>query len=129
MDLQFDEKGHLVPYSLISMNWDTFIENFALRFDKSSSRYKLIETLEVFLSKIITLVPTHFEVWINGSFATLKPNPNDIDIVLLIKKSYIDKVLMNFIQLNQTQKGRKIDAYMIELFDEKSTDFVFRNGK
>lgn len=46
-------------------------------------RRRLTADLRLFIAELVSL-GTHGELWINGSYATKKPEPGDIDIALCI---------------------------------------------
>ena len=87
MKINFDEKGNLTPYELIECDWNTLHEIFVLNFPKTSRRDELISELNIFLESIKILINSNIEIWIDGSFTTMKQNPNDIDIVIFIPKN------------------------------------------
>ena len=60
-------------------------------FDKKHRRTKLIDDLKKFLALIESFgLPT--EVWLDGSFATEKPEPGDVDIALFMQGSDLKKL-------------------------------------
>jgi len=71
-----------------------FLEPFA---EKSRRRF-LIDRLRAFIEKLDEL-NLDVELWLDGSFATLKPEPEDIDMVLFVDFSSVR--LLNSIQLSQ----------------------------
>ena len=55
---------------------------FVLPFEDKSRRKYLIDRFVLLLTEIVGF-GIDFEVWIDGSFATTKPNPEDIDLLFL----------------------------------------------
>lgn len=49
----------------------------------------MIERFKIYLNEFAA-IDIDAEIWIDGSFATHKPEPQDIDIVFLFKKSDVD---------------------------------------
>jgi len=78
--LTFDEFGSLTPDQPIESDLKE-VES-VLVFNER--RRELFTTLLDFLNEMPTLGFEKFELWIDGSFATLKANPGDIDIVAFL---------------------------------------------
>jgi hypothetical protein len=66
---------------------DVFLEPFT----EQSHRQKLINGLKKFLS-LLQSFDMPLEVWLDGSFSTEKPNPNDVDICVFGSNSDITKL-------------------------------------
>ena len=58
-------------------------------FTTKEQRKKLIDRLQVYLTEVIA-IGLEAELWIDGSFTTHKPEPEDIDLVILFKRSEVD---------------------------------------
>ena len=54
-------------------------------------RRRLTSQLKLFIRRLITLGISG-DLWINGSFATIAPEPMDVDVVLLTTKEVIRKL-------------------------------------
>lgn len=68
------------------------LENhFLSTFSGSTSRARLIAGLKRYLAALKS-VGVKFEIWIDGSFATEKENPNDIDLVVFGSVAEIDQL-------------------------------------
>lgn len=61
-----------------------FLEPFS---EKSRRRY-LIDRLRAYLDALRTLALVEV-VWIDGSFATFKPDPEDVDVLLLVNEAVV----------------------------------------
>jgi len=57
-------------------------EIFVLDFNDSSKRQYLTKRFKVLVS-LLEEIGAEFEIWIDGSFSTKKPEPNDIDIAIV----------------------------------------------
>jgi hypothetical protein len=57
-------------------------------FVQPQSRLLLFERLSIFLDVVRSTVGS-CEVWIDGSFVTTKPNPNDVDILVLLPSNAV----------------------------------------
>jgi len=103
-------------WQLDSIFLDPFIEN--------EQRKYLIGRFNAFISEFTTL-GLDAELWIDGSFTTIKPEPQDIDVLFLIDKNIVDeldirkanlfaKLLMN----REEIKARyQLDVYFIDIND------------
>ncbi len=125
MKLTFDDRGYLKPYDLIEIDWDTFVEKFVTSFPNSFTRNFIFTAFNTFTISIQSLLKQKVEVWINGSFTTLKENPNDIDIVLFVPNSLMSKQIQEFVLKNQRDNESKIDAYLVEVFSEDYRSYIF----
>ena len=100
---------------------------FVKPFNNTSCRKYLVERLKVFLSEL-RKVGIKFEVWLDGSFATLKPDPNDVDIAVIgdmneIKSLNLDKknILVNLFENPTVTKLRySCEVYFIYKEDKKN---------
>lgn len=131
MSLYFDDQGNLFPYQKsnlkISECWDLFVNNFPA----SQTRQTLFDNLLRYRSAIFSELNQNFTQWINGSFATQKLNPNDIDIANLIPyndalDSKIETVLPYF-TVGSSLETYQMDAHLIPVYDQ--TDPRFENTK
>jgi hypothetical protein len=64
-------------------------DKFLNPFGDNTHRRKLIERFKVYLNEFMA-IGINAEVWVDGSFTTTKPDPDDIDIVFLFRKTDID---------------------------------------
>ncbi|MEX8547372.1 MAG: hypothetical protein V5804_07195 [Mucilaginibacter sp.] len=62
-----------------------FLEPFAAQ----KQRKRLVDKLRLFLEEFLYL-EIDSELWIDGSFATYKPDPEDIDLLFLLNRNEID---------------------------------------
>ncbi|MEH6652009.1 MAG: hypothetical protein V7707_18460 [Motiliproteus sp.] len=101
---------------------------FVEPFENVERREKLLNRFEEFIARLKD-VPINMEVWIDGSFATKKEHPRDIDLVVVraqdeVNKLPIEKQLI-LKELFQDQKTTKLryecDAYfVIDNMNDKS---------
>ena len=96
-------------------------EIFSNNFVNSNNRKYLVERLMAFFNQLM-LVGIDFEIWIDGSFATKKENPNDIDIAVIHDPKTVNelpedkkKILVNlFNDKNETRIRYSCDVYFIQ---------------
>lgn len=60
-------------------------------FPDSAQRKYLIQRFKAFLANL-DHVGINFEIWLDGSFSTQKPDPEDIDLVLLCSKNDLNNI-------------------------------------
>lgn len=60
-------------------------------FGENEHRKKLINRLRVYLNEFMA-IGIDAEVWIDGSFATEKPEPEDIDIALVLDEKAVENL-------------------------------------
>lgn len=97
-------------------------------FENVARRENLLNRFEAFITRLKD-VPINMEVWIDGSFATKKEHPGDIDLVVVydpeeVNKLPIEKQLI-LKELFEDQKTTKLryecDAYfVIDNMNDKS---------
>lgn len=81
--MDFDTTGRL-PAGLHNYNVDEFLSQFVEGFPTSLRRKPIFDSMVDFFKELLsTGLP--YELWIDGSFATTKINPNDADIVVFLQ--------------------------------------------
>lgn len=94
-------------------------------FGENEQRKQLINRLNAYLSEFLYL-GLNAEIWIDGSFSTIKTEPEDIDVVFLLNETEINglknKKLKLFEELfmnREIVKARySVDVYFIDKNDE-----------
>ena len=102
MALTFTNQGTL-PAGIHKVTWQDLLEQFAF----TQHRAVLIGGLRAALISLATAGCQ--KVWLDGSFTTLKPNPNDIDLCYddsTIDFDLLDPVLLEFENARATQKDK-----------------------
>lgn len=64
-----------------------FVDNF----DDNSRRKLLVDQLRLFLGEL-SKVQAKFEIWLDGSFTTLKDEPDDIDILIVFNSNQLNSL-------------------------------------
>lgn len=98
---------------------------FLTPFGENEHRKKLIDRLKVFISEFESL-GLNAEIWIDGSFSTYKPEPQDIDVVFLLDQRKVNAlterkaiVFENLLIERETSRARySVDVYYIDKDDE-----------
>ncbi|MCK8600071.1 DUF6932 family protein [Desulfoferrobacter suflitae] len=66
-------------------------ETFVAPFNSGEHRQYLCERLRNFVELLLSLgIP--FEIWVDGSFCTMKPEPGDIDLVVFAPINAVNKL-------------------------------------
>lgn len=94
-------------------------------FGENEQRKYLINRLCAYLSEVLSL-GLNTEVWIDGSFSTHKPEPQDIDVVFLLDKDEVQnlndrkqKLFEELFTKRELIKARySVDVYFIDRNDE-----------
>lgn len=130
MSVTFDERGYLMPYGIRSMSLDEFKDFFVESFSPTSTRPVIFQRYLQFLKDFSEQVTDSFEQWVNGSFVTLKDNPNDIDFVTIIEHSIFEKkeqLIEERFRLNGAQKYYNLDAYTMRNYpDQHPQNAIFK---
>lgn len=105
--MELNEKGYL-DAGLHMSSMQELKEVFVKQFTTSQTREEIYNN---FLEWKTELEKKYriYEIWVDGSFATNKINPNDIDIVVF---AYLENNQELFHQWNSIRNKDKIDAYL-----------------
>lgn len=139
-NLDFDEKGNLIPYgrSIVSIKY--FYTFFVQNFKESETRKEIFRkylnyTLELYSQLDMDI----FFQYVGGSFVTNKENPKDIDIVNFIrisdlkkleeckKEEFMTQFFTHFDPITKEKiKGKNIekynvDSYLVPLYSEEDS--------
>jgi hypothetical protein len=122
--MEFDENGYLKPYKITEIDIITFEQTFVWNDD----RKKLFDE---YLNYIIFLKEFdlgNFSQWIDGSFISKKPKPNDIDIVTFIQYEKYDLYFKEIAKLQKQFRG--LDTYFVKVFPENHpSEFIYKLDK
>lgn len=126
MEIQYDSRGYLKPYDKIPINMENIGDHFVRPFTSSSTRMLLLEQLIAFTSDLSKAVNGPLRIWIDGSFVTLKQNPNDIDLVVFIENEVIKskyKTIREHFFDKKNLKERGLDVYYVRVFQKGHKDY------
>ncbi len=112
--LNFDEHGNLTPDQPIASDLGEVEDKLVF----NEHRRLLFEALKLFFEKKSDHYSLEFlEIWLDGSFATLKPNPLDIDVVLFVQYQTFDTYSEHFEQWKKEFKSM-LDLYFVRVYPE-----------
>lgn len=117
--IEFNNQGYITPADSV----ETDFENFEKTFVFNEQRQIIFQEYLVFLGELKTLNIGSFYQWINGSFTTLKTNPNDIDVVTFIPYKEYQEIETELWNLKQTFRNRAVDAYFIAIYPEEHDSY------
>ncbi len=128
--LHFDERGNLKPYDCIRSSIDEMKDYFVNAIE-SETREKNFEKYMRYSSDLKRHSGgRELKQWINGSFVTMKNNPNDIDLVTFLDQEQI-RNLGKFIENFKMHNGLLlygVDAYIVEEYPLSSNRFSYTAG-
>ncbi len=110
--LQFDEKGHLMPYEIIELTLSEFETSFVDGLDDRTHRRGLFQKYLSFLEDLKVSLGVPFYQWVDGSFVTTKVFPGDIDLVIFLDYDWLVKkmgVILDY--KNHSHEKYKVDAH------------------
>lgn len=119
--IQFNSRGYITPADAVEVDFETFEQIFVF----NDHRKLIFDEYQNFLAVLKKLDIGTFFQWLNGSFTTKKPNPNDIDIVTFINFAdyeRLDKVLRE-IKLDFRSR-KKVDCYFVITYPENHSNFL-----
>ncbi len=103
-------------------------------FPKSSRRGMIMDGLERMIAKLISIGLDDCDLWIDGSFLTIKEEPDDVDFVLLTPSKFFnqgtDEQVEFLDQLEDTHKKLSIrqqyhcDSHAFAIYPKTSSNYV-----
>jgi hypothetical protein len=117
--IEFNSRGYISPANVIETDIDTFEQTFVF----NDHRKIIFDEYQLFLETLKKLDIGTFFQWINGSFTTKKPNPNDIDVVTFINfeaKEHYQKI---FDTLKSESLPRGVDCYFVATYPKGHSQF------
>ena len=85
-------KALFPPDTFVDVTVETLDKTFLNNAD-TAHRRRLVSQLRLFIGYLKSLGLSSFEMWINGSFSTINPDPMDIDVVCFIQRDQIEAMI------------------------------------
>lgn len=115
----FTDSG-VLQAGILDFTFSSLYENFVTKFPTSQRRKTIYGSLVGFLKRVSDVCDIE-ELWLDGSYATNKVNPNDADILLFFS-------IENFIKLGPLwptiRSFENIDAYCAVVIDEHTKQII-----
>ena len=126
-DLLLDTLGYLTPYDAITTDLQTLERFFVEGFTTSVTRRSLFDAYRRYTELLRDTLPTGAALtqWIDGSFATGKRDPNDIDLVTFVDFALYEQNESFFDGLRQLRYERKtdVDGYFVKVYPADHADY------
>ena len=107
---QLDEHGYLPP-GIHDASFDDLLD----RFGQSAQRIALLQQLSQYLVELQRW-PLSQVILVDGSFVTDAPEPNDIDLVLVLRDDYDLSQSVSPFEYNLRSRRRVQQTYGLDLF-------------
>lgn len=114
----------LLPAGLHKIRLNQFEETFLNKFEEKRTRAYLCNRFRELIAELKKF-KINMYVWVDGSFCSLKPHPDDIDVVIFLDENEINSMqkndadrLLSFLEKRDVIKAR----YRCDLFFESMTD-------
>ena len=88
------EYDPLLPAGFHDIDIDNLDDLFVNNFGNNTRRSHLVSQLRIFLNEL-SKVNAKFEIWLDGSFLTLKDEPDDIDLLIVYDRNQINTLNIN----------------------------------
>ena len=127
--LIFDENGFLTPAEAIPTTLE-LLENELVVTIGTETRRRLFEKLVKYLADLKMLVGGEITVWINGSYATQKPNPADIDVVAFVpwrKMEELSSALKPF-TYPAAFGNYGVDGYLVRVYEPEHKNHILTHS-
>lgn len=109
--MRFDEHGHLAPYEIIELSMSEFQSVFVDSMEDTAHRKNLFRQYLQFVNEVKSAFGIAFYQWIDGSFVTTKPLPEDLDIVTFLPyDTMIQKISIVYRFRENAKTLFKVDA-------------------
>lgn len=98
----------LFPPGFVDVEFSSIAQVFATEVN-TPQRRRLASQLRLFIGYLQNLGLTSFEIWIDGSFTTVKPNPTDVDVVCFLPMSQLNQMsdeALEELQYLASEEGR-----------------------
>jgi hypothetical protein len=124
MTLNFDHRGHLIPYGPIRTTVEEVERVFVKPYPGSKTRSQLFEVYQQYVSELRDLIGP-FSQWIDGSFVTRSESPRDIDVLTFVDWKIMDQPPQALSIFRQNTSGAfvGIDPYFIRVLPQDHPRF------
>jgi len=123
--LQFNSKGLLIPNTNIKSN----ISELEKEFVTSLNNQHRTELFQKYINYSDSLKSVLSDIsllqWIDGSFVTKKPNPEDIDLVTFVTANSVEAIGTRIEDFKYPLSLEKygVDAYIVKVYDREDKQY------
>ena len=123
--IEFDP---IYPVGFHDILIDDMDDIFVLPFANNERRKYLTERFKDFLEKF-SEIGVAAEIWIDGSYSTHKPDPEDIDVVFLCDEDEVNKVpdkqhlILDLFNRNLSKIRYSCDVFIVPTNDIKTVNY------
>jgi hypothetical protein len=125
MNQQFDIRGNLqAPPDFSDISWVDFKTYFVVNQPIDSTRKRIWDEFEVFLTTLKQQWNKPFVLWIDGSFCSKKSNPNDIDVLVEVEFGDNEEeivALQQMIRQFRIERQTLVDCYVLIVYPKDHT--------
>ncbi|MCE7066277.1 DUF6932 family protein [Dyadobacter sp. CY326] len=120
-DLDFDENGYLTPYDIIDIDWLHLEETFVF----SSVRTTIFIQFKKLVAELTAIGGKKFDIWIDGSFASTKTSPNDMDLVCFVDEADYDRYQKELVAMRKNFS--LLDIYFVKVYPQEHSSYFLTN--
>jgi len=88
------EYPSIIAVGIVNMNLDEFEDWSKTSFKDSAYRQSLLNNFKELIKKV-QVFGFSFEIWVDGSYLTEKPEPDDIDMLIIVSRRVINKLSLD----------------------------------
>ena len=123
--LNFNSNGYLEPFEALEIDF----EGTQRLLVWNEHRAHIWANFEVFIADLRIILASSFSVWLNGSFATQKANPNDLDCVIFVDFEVYDtlETKLQVFKSLQYKKENYLDIYFVKTYPKEHKKKFFED--
>lgn len=127
-NLSFNKRGNLVPEKANQLSKEELEGFFVDKFHTSQTRKCLLDTFLAFINEIKDIFENSLTItaWLDGSFATNKIAPNDLDIVMFLPDESVKLHEVELLKIIDKYKEANcpIDSYIVRVYPKDHSKFI-----
>jgi hypothetical protein len=116
MGFRFNARGFLMPYQKINSSVEEMAEVFVEQQPNSETRRIIFDNYRLYLSDFQRLITPNFTHWLDGSFTSMKLNPNDLDFVAFNDYRIYEQKEDEIFRLVEKYGYTKLDNYISQTY-------------
>jgi hypothetical protein len=124
MGFSFNSRGFLMPYQKINSTVKEIEEVFVEQQPNSETRRFIFDNYLLYLSDFKRFITPNFTHWLDGSFTSMKLNPNDLDFVSFIDYRIYEQKEEDIFRLVEKYGYLKLDNYISKIYPEKHPKYA-----